>query len=71
MPPALPRKAEQLGSQQGKLWAEHLPHPALRSTCLGTVVLGPLDVLAPVYPVDELVQRVVVDGFDVPQPMKG
>lgn len=46
-------------------------HPALRGTCLGPVVLGPLDVLAPIHPVDELVQWVVADGFNIPQPMQG
>ena len=38
-----------------------------RHTCLGPVVLGSFDVLAPVHPVDELVQRVIVDGLDVAQ----
>lgn len=41
-----------------------------RHTCLGPVVLGPLNVLAPIHPVDELVQWVIVDGLDVPQPVQ-
>lgn len=47
------------------------PWPPDGPTRLGPVVLGPPDVLPPVHPVDELVQRVVVDGFDVPQPVQG
>lgn len=47
------------------------PQPRDGHTCLGPVVLGPLDVLAPIHPVDELVQWVVVDGFDIPQPVQG
>lgn len=62
------------GSSQGQLLVEAHPPAAPphsstpnRHTCLGPVVLGSFDVLAPVHPVDEFVQRVVVDGLDVAQ----
>lgn len=46
------------------------PAPPRKHTYLGPIVLGSFDVLAPIYPVDELVQRVIVDGLDVPQPVQ-